>query len=98
MYFLLFLGWCLYSIGLIGVLINRSNFIMFLMCLELMFLGVITILVCGSVLSGDLSGQIFSIFIVTVAAAESAIGLSLLVSYHRDSSTVDLETADSIKF
>src|SRR5690625_1225114 len=98
MYFLLFLGWCLYSIGLIGVLINRSNFIMFLMCLELMFLGVITILVCGSVLSGDLSGQIFSIFIVTVAAAESAIGLSLLASYHRDSSTVDLETADSIKF
>lgn len=98
MYFLLFLSWCLYSIGLIGVLINRKNFIMFLMCLELMFLGVIAFFVCGSVLTGDLSGQIFSIFIVTVAAAESAIGLSLLVSYHRDNVTTDLDTADSIKF
>lgn len=96
--FLLILGLVLYFIGLIGMFINRRNFILFLMCLELMFLGIITFFVCCSIFIGDMSGQIFSLIIITVAAAESAIGLSLLVLYHQNDTNVDLETIDMINF
>lgn len=91
-------GIILYFVGIIGILINRKNFILFLMCLELMFLAVIIILVSGSIVFYDISGQIFSLFIITVAAAESAIGLSLMVAYYQKNGDVDLEVADLIRF
>lgn len=98
MNFLLFFGFFLYFSGLVGIFLNRKNFILFLMCLELMFLGLITFFVCSSIILGDMSGQVFSLIIITVAAAESAIGLSLLVLYHQNDIGIDLETIDMIRF
>jgi len=81
-YFLAF-GCLLFLIGVVGVVLNRKNLIIMLMSIELILLAVNVNFVVFSFWLDDITGQIFSIFILTVAAAESAIGLAILVIYHR---------------
>lgn len=79
----LVVGVVLFCIGVLGVFVTRKNIILILMCVELMLLGVNLNLIVFSVYLDDLVGQIFALFVLTVAAAESAIGLAILVVYYR---------------
>lgn len=88
---------CLFFLGLCGVYINRKNLLVLLMCIELMLLGVnLNFLFFATVLD-DLMGGLFSLFILTVAAAESSIGLALLVVYYRARGTISLESINLLK-
>lgn len=91
------LGAMLFALAVIGIFLNRRNLIVLLMCVELMLLAVNMNFVAFSHYLGDMHGQIFVFFILTVAAAESAIGLALLVLLFRNRSTVDLDELDSLK-
>jgi NADH-quinone oxidoreductase subunit K len=79
------------------VFLNRKNIIVLLMCIELMLLAVNFNLVAFSRFLGDISGQVFVFFILTVAAAEAAIGLAILVVLFRERSTIDVEDLDSLQ-
>ena len=79
----LIIGAILFGLSFVGMVINRRNIIMLMMCIELMLLAVNLNFIIFSVYLDDLLGQVFAIFILTVAAAESAIGLSILVIYSR---------------
>jgi len=81
----------LFTIGVFGIFINRKNVIIILMSIELMLLAVNINLVAFSVELGDLVGQIFAIFVLTVAAAEAAIGLAILVVYFRNRGSIAVE-------
>ena len=83
----------LFTIGLLGVVVNRRNLIVLLMCVELMLLAVSTNFIAFSHYLHQVSGQVFVFFILTVAAAESAIGLAILVSFYRQHQGVDVEQA-----
>ena len=85
------LGAVIFSIGIIGIFLNRKNIIVILMSIELILLAVNINLVAFSIFLGDLVGQVFTLFILTVAAAESAIGLAILVVYYRVKSTIDIK-------
>ena len=87
----------IFVIGIIGIFLNRKNVIIILMSIELILLAVNINLVSFSIFLNDLSGQIFTLFILTVAAAEAAIGLAIIVVYYRNSSTIDVEKIDSLK-
>ena len=91
------LGVVIFSIGIIGIFLNRKNIIVILMSIELILLSVNINLVSFSIFLNDISGQIFTLFILTVAAAEAAIGLAIIVVYYRNSSTIDVENIDSLK-
>ena len=91
------LGAVIFSIGIIGMFLNRKNIIVILMSIELILLAVNINLVSFSIFLGDLVGQVFTLFILTVAAAEAAIGLAIIVVYYRNSSTIDVENIDSLK-
>tara|TARA_B100001996_G_scaffold354743_1_gene316883 strand:+ start:386 stop:697 length:312 start_codon:yes stop_codon:yes gene_type:complete len=91
------LGAIIFTIGVIGIFINRKNLIVILMCIELLLLSVNINLVSFSIFLNDLSGQIFTLFILTVAAAEAAIGLAIIVVYYRNSGTISVENIDSLK-
>ncbi len=93
----LILGALLFSISIIGIFLNRKNLIVLLMAIELMLLAVNLNFVAFSHFLGDPSGQIFVFFILTVAAAESAIGLAILVVLFRNLSTIDVDELDSLK-
>ena len=93
----LVLGAFLFAIAVIGIFLNRKNIIILLMAIELMLLAVNLNFVAFSHYLGDISGQIFVFFILTVAAAESAIGLAILVVLFRNLSTIDVEDLDSLK-
>ena len=93
----LFLGAALFAIGIVGIVIHRKNMIVLLMSIELMLLGLNTTFVSFSSLLGDAAGQIFVFFILTVAAAESAIGLAILVVLFRNMDTVDMDKLDNLK-
>ncbi|MDC0600864.1 NADH-quinone oxidoreductase subunit NuoK, partial [Candidatus Pelagibacter sp.] len=80
-----------------GLFLNRKNIIVILMSIELILLSVNINLVSFSIFLNDISGQIFTLFILTVAAAEAAIGLAIIVVYYRNSSTIDVENIDSLK-
>ena len=95
-YYLL-LSAIVFSISFAGVVINRRNIIMLLMCIELMLLAVNFNFLIFSVYLDDLMGQIFSLFILTVAAAESSIGLALLVIYYRKQQTIAVEFINLLK-
>ena len=82
------LGAVIFSIGVIGIFLNRKNIIVILMSIELILLAVNINLVAFSIYLGDLSGQVFTLFILTVAAAEAAIGLAIIVVYFRNSGTI----------
>lgn len=91
------LGAVLFCIALAGIFINRKNVIILLMAIELMLLAVNINFVAFSSFLGDAAGQIFVFFILTVAAAESAIGLVILVVLFRNRSTINVEELDSMK-
>ena len=85
------LGAIIFSLGTIGVFLNRKNIIVILMSIELILLAVNINLVSFSIYLGDIVGQIFTMLILTVAAAEAAIGLAIIVSYYRNRGSVRVE-------
>lgn len=85
------LSWVLFTLGLSGILLNRRNLLVLLMAIELMLLAVTLHFVACSVYLDDLMGQLFALLILTVAAAESAIGLAILVVYYRVRGTISIE-------
>jgi len=93
----LILGAILFCISVAGIFINRKNVIILLMAIELMLLAVNMNFVAFSAFLGDVSGQIFVFFILTVAAAESAIGLAILVLLFRNRATINVEELDTMK-
>ena len=93
----LILGTIIFTIGIIGIFLNRKNLIVILMCIELLLLAVNINFVSFSIFLNDLSGQIFSFFILTVAAAEAAIGLAIIVVYYRNSGSIHVEDINSLK-
>ena len=93
----LVLGALLFAISVVGIFLNRRNIIVLLMAIELMLLAVNLNFVAISHFLGDLAGQVFVFFILTVAAAESAIGLAILVVLFRNLSTINVEDLDSLK-
>ena len=95
-YFLM-LGAVLFAISVVGIFLNRKNLIVLLMAIELMLLAVNMNFVAFSHYLGDLAGQVFVFFILTVAAAESAIGLAILVVLFRNRSTINVEELDTLK-
>lgn len=93
----LVLGAILFSIGVVGIFLNRRNVIIILMAIELMLLAVNLNFIAFSHFLGDAAGQIFVFFILTVAAAESAIGLAILVVLFRNRSSINVEELDELK-
>lgn len=91
------LGAMLFALAVIGIFLNRKNLIVLLMAIELMLLAVNMNFVAFSSWMGDLSGQVFVFFILTVAAAESAIGLAILVVLFRNLNTINVDELDRLK-
>lgn len=87
----------LFTLGVFGIFLNRKNVIVILMSIELMLLSVQINMVTFSVYLHDLTGQVFSMFILTVAAAEAAIGLAILVAFHRNKGSIAVEDINSLK-
>ena len=93
----LFVAACLFTIGIFGIFLNRKNVIVILMSVELMLLAVNLNLVAFSAHLGDLTGQVFALVILTVAAAEAAIGLAILVVYYRNRGSIAVEDINMMK-
>ncbi len=87
----------LFTLGVFGIFLNRRNVIVILMSMELMLLAVNINFVAFSVWLGDIAGQVFSIFIMTVAAAESAAGLAILVVFFRNKGSIAVDEINSLK-
>ena len=87
----------LFTIGVFGIFLNRKNVIIILMSIELMLLAVNINFVAFSAYLGDLMGQVFALFVLTVAAAEAAIGLAILVVYFRNRGTIAVEDINLMK-
>ena len=87
----------LFAIGVIGIFLNRKNIIIILMSIELILLAVNLNFVAFSAYLGDLVGQVFALFVLTVAAAEAAIGLAILVVYFRNRGTIAVEDVNVMK-
>ena len=87
----------IFTIGVRGIFLNRKNVIVILMSIELILLAVNINLVSFSIFLNDLNGQIFTLFILTVAAAEAAIGLAIIVVYYRGSQTIRVEEINKLK-
>jgi NADH-ubiquinone oxidoreductase chain 4L len=77
------LGFTLFLIGILGFVLNRKNIILMLISIEIMLLSITFIILINSIILEDIVGQVFGIYIIVIAAAESAIGLGILVSYYR---------------
>ena len=93
----LILAATIFTIGVVGIFLNRKNIIVILMSIELILLAVNINLVSFSIYLNDLAGQIFTMFILTVAAAEAAIGLAIIVIYYRNSGTIRVQEIDKLK-
>ena len=93
----LILSALLFAIGVMGIFMNRKNLIVLLMAIELMLLAVNMNFIAFAHFLGDLSGQVFVFFILTVAAAESAIGLAILVALFRNLNSINVDDLDSLK-
>ena len=91
------LGGILFALSVIGIFLNRRNLIVLLMAIELMLLAVNLNFIAFSHFLGDMAGQVFVFFILTVAAAESAIGLAILVVLFRNRSTINVDELDALK-
>ena len=87
----------LFSLGIFGIFVNRKNVIIILMSIELMLLAVNINLVAFSTALGDMVGQVFAMFVLTVAAAEAAIGLAILVVYYRNRGSIAVEDIHLMK-
>jgi NADH-quinone oxidoreductase subunit K len=88
---------CLFTLGIFGIFLNRKNVIIILMSVELMLLAVNINLVAFSSYLGNLTGQVFALFVLTVAAAEAAIGLAIVVVYFRNRGTIAVEDINLMK-
>ena len=93
----LFLGAILFAISIVGIFLNRRNVIILLMAIELMLLAVNMNFIAFSSFRDDMAGQVFVFFILTVAAAESAIGLAILVLLFRNVGSIDVEDMGKLK-
>jgi NADH-quinone oxidoreductase subunit K len=93
----LILSAILFAISIVGIFLNRKNMIILLMAIELMLLAVNMNFIAFSYFLNDLAGQVFVFFILTVAAAESAIGLAILVALFRNLRTIHVEDLDALK-
>ncbi|MDX8407428.1 MAG: NADH-quinone oxidoreductase subunit NuoK [Mariprofundaceae bacterium] len=93
----LIVGAALFSLGVIGLFLNRKNVITILMCIELMLLAVNINFVAFSHYLNDLSGQIFVFFVLTVAASEVAVGLAILVSFYRTRRSIEVEDINTLQ-
>ena len=91
------LGAIIFSIGIAGIFLNRKNVIVILMSVELILLSVNINLISFSIFSGDLLGQIFTMLILTVAAAEAAIGLAIIVIFYRNKGSIRVEDIHEMK-
>lgn len=87
----------LFTLGVVGIFVNRKNIITILMAIELILLSVNLNLVAFSVFSGTIEGQVFAMLVLTVAAAEAAVGLAILVVYFRNRGDIAVESADLMK-
>ena len=87
----------LFTLGVLGIFINRKNIIVILMAIELILLAVNINLVAFSAALGDLVGQVFAMFVLTVAAGEAAVGLAILVIYFRARGTIAVDSVDRLK-
>ncbi len=90
-------GAILFTLGVLGIFINRKNIIIILMSVELILLAVNINFVAFSAELGDLAGQVFALLILTVAAAEAAIGLAILVIFYRNRGTIAVEDVNALK-
>jgi NADH-quinone oxidoreductase subunit K len=90
-------GAILFTVGVVGIFLNRRNIIVILMSIELMLLAVNINFVAFSAELGDLAGQVFALLVLTVAAAEAAIGLAILVTFFRNRGTIAVEDVNSLK-
>ena len=93
----LYLAAIIFSIGVVGIFLNRKNVIIILMSIELILLAVNINLVSFSIFSQNLVGQIFTMFILTVAAAEAAVGLAIIVIYYKNRGTIHVDEINSLK-
>ena len=93
----LFLGAILFTLGVLGIFLNKKNVIIILMSIELILLSVNINFVAFSAYLGDLSGQIFAMFTLTVAAAEAAIGLAILVVFFRNLGSIEVQQINKLK-
>ena len=93
----LFVAAVLFTFSVVGIFLNRKNVIIILMCVELMLLAVNINLVAFSAFQGNVIGQVFAMLVLTVAAAEAAIGLAILVVYFRNRGTVEVEDINAMK-
>ena len=93
----LFVSAVLFTFGVFGIFVNRKNVIVILMCVELMLLAVNINLVAFSVYLHDVVGQIFAMFVLTVAAAEAAVGLAILVTFFRNRGDIAVDDASMMK-
>ena len=93
----LILAGTLFTMGIFGIFLNRKNVIIILMCIELMLLAVNINFVAFSAFLGDLTGQVFTMFVLTVAAAEAAIGLAILVVFFRNKGSIAVEDISSMR-
>ena len=96
-YHFLFLGAILFTIGVIGIFLNKKNVIIILMSIELILLSVNINFISFSAFLNNLSGQIFAMFILTVAAAEAAVGLAIIVIYYKNKGSIHIEQVNSLK-
>jgi NADH-quinone oxidoreductase subunit K len=87
----------LFVIGVLGIFLNRRNVILMLMAIELLLLSVNINLVAFSAYLGDMTGQVFAMFVLTVAAAEAAIGLAIMVIFFRRRGTIAIDAADQMR-
>jgi NADH-quinone oxidoreductase subunit K len=87
----------IFTIGVVGIFLNRKNVIIILMSIELMLLAVNINLVSFSIFLNDLVGQIFTMFILTVAAAETAVGLAIIVVYYKNKGSIHVEQINTLK-
>ena len=87
----IYVGLILFIIGIVGIVVNRKNIILMLMSIELMLLSINFILIIAASILDNIHGQLFALYILVVAAAESAIGLSILVSYYRVKGSISVK-------
>ncbi|WP_298627606.1 NADH-quinone oxidoreductase subunit NuoK [uncultured Legionella sp.] len=93
----LIFGAILFGLSLVGIMLNRKNIILLLVCVELMLLAVNTNFIAFSHYYGDLGGQVFVFFILTVAAAEAAIGLAIVMLLYRNRGNIDVDKMNHLK-
>tara|TARA_B100001123_G_C15228661_1_gene994205 strand:+ start:755 stop:1066 length:312 start_codon:yes stop_codon:yes gene_type:complete len=91
------LGAIIFTIGIVGIFLNRKNVIIILMSVELILLAVNINLVSFSIYMQNLVGQVFTMFILTVAAAEAAVGLAIIVIYYKNKGSINVEQISSLK-